>query len=394
MLRFTHADRTRWSALALLALVTVSGCSDSNPVDPAPGSSASGVQLFGFQDTPIPYFEMLDPATPTDPIDDVLLNTGVYTFGGDSTSAVMQVLDATPASSLRPYRREGTAEYRRFLDYDVLATDRRLGENIDVFTLRDATGTAGASEYFVNGIVNGVENATGPSSNRVLPWVRPAATLALSINRIQRDSVLSLSFTPDTRAAFYILEYFDYTPLVIQRDLSAMSAVPMPIALPHQYNVWRYVLRGQETTIRIPLYKVPFLKGLFPLTKLVRVTGMDESGRVIARSQTDFIQRNTGRDDIGNNLYTMDPLGGWVITLDPYSPRGYNRPQAGASGIPGVVTWDEASRMTGGLVPSGPMLSTQDLRAAVQRAAAGLPAPGRGLAGDQTLPAGILRTGR
>jgi len=384
----------RWTACALVALALASGCSKSNPVDPSPSSSSQGVVMFGFQDQSITITHMLDPGTPAEPLDDRVTGTETYSFGGDTTSAILQVIDNTPANAMRPYRREGTDSFRRFLDYDVRSTDRQVGFDTDLFQLRDSQGQIGRSEYFATALVNGNETVNTPSTNTVKPWGRAQETILLSIGNLQRDSVLSLSFSLDPRAVIYVLEVLNYNDVVNQKSLNLATATPMPVALPHQYSTWGFVQPGQNTTVRIPYYHVPFVKGWFPQTKLVRVTGLDAEGRVVARPRTDFLQRATGRDDFGNNLYELDPLGGWVITLDPY-PRGYGRPQAVGGPVPGVLTADQVDRMIGGVPATGALQSLDPAqreitRLAQTRTAAAAPRIGLG----QSLPAGILRSNR
>ena len=359
----------RWTVGAVLALALVSGCSKSNPVDPTPASSSQGAVMFGFQDQPIALFHMLDPGTPADPLDDRLLSTETFTFGGDSTSAILQVIDNTPASLMRPYRREGTDAFRRFLDYDVPANDRQVGRNTDLFQLRDDQSILGRSEYFATALASGTETPSSPATNTVTPWGRANSSIRLAIGNLQRDSVLSLSFEKDPACVLYVMEIVPYDRVVTQKSLGFSTALPMPISLPHQYSEWGFVQPSQNTSIRVPYFHVPFVKSWFPQTKLVRIVGLDAKGRVVAVPRTDYIQRASGRDDAGNNLYELDPLGGWVITLDPY-PRGYGRPQATGSSVPGVFTADEVERMTGGALPTGPIRSTLMARQEIEAAAA------------------------
>lgn len=331
----------QWAATATLALVLLSGCTKSNPIDPSPTTSPGSSLLFGFQDEVLPFYDALDPGTPTDLLDDRLLATHVFSFGGDSTSAILQVVDFTPANLVRPYRREGSSAYRRVLDYDVPASDRQIGDNTDLFVLRDAEGVVGSSEYFVTALLNGVETTASPRTNALRPWGRTQTSLALSVGDLQRDSVLTLSVTPDPRAAIYVLEISSFDNFAVQRDLGFAAAIPMPVSMPHQFSGWGFVLPGQETSIRVPFFNVPFLRGQFPITLLCRVIALDAQGRVVGRPDTDYIRRATGRDDAGNSLYELDPLGGWVIRLDPY-PLGYNRPQAlTARATPGVFTSEQ-----------------------------------------------------
>ena len=385
----------RWAAVAALALALVSGCSDSNPVDPSPNPNVGNPLLFGFQDEALPYFTLLDPATPSDPIDDRLVSTKFFSFGGDTTSAILQAIDFTSASLMRPYRREGTGPYRRVLDYDVPASDRQIGKNTDLFVLRDGAGLVGQSEYFATGLVGNTETLSSPKTNALKPWGRSAPSLALSISDLQRDSVLALSFTPDPRAAIYILEILDFDNVSLLRELGFAAALPMPVATTHQFSNWGFVLPGQETSIRIPFFSVPFIKGQFPITVLCRVIAIDALGRVVGRSDTDFIPRPLGRDDAGNNLYELDPLGGWVITMDPY-PRGYGRPQAvGTRASGGVLTGEQVRSMVGmqGL-QAGPPASTAMMRQALDLAALRRTSNARALPRigiGQTAPKGLFQ---
>lgn len=386
------------AVLAVLAVALMSGCEKSNPIDPSPGNAPGGTLLLGFQDEALPFFNMRDPGTPDDPIDDRLVSTGTFTFGGDTTSAILQAIDQSTANLVRPYRREGTGAYRRVLDYDVPASDRQIGRNTDLFVLRDAEGVVGSSEYFATALINGIETTSSPTTNSIQPWGRTQTSLVLSIGDLQRDSVLSLSFTPDPRAATYILEIADFDDITIQRELGFAAATPMPVALPHQFSNWGFVLRGQETSIRIPFFNVPFIKGQFPITLLCRVIALDASGRVVGRADTDFIRRATGRDEAGNNLYELDPLGGWVITLDPY-PRGYGRPQAvGTRAAAGVLTGDMVRSLTGSQLPQAMGSTTvASQRQAIERAAlarTGNSLPTRSIGFGQSAPAGTFNSPR
>ncbi|MCE9627653.1 MAG: hypothetical protein K8R56_07035 [Candidatus Eisenbacteria bacterium] len=386
------------AVLAVLAVGFMSGCDKSNPIDPSPGNAPGSTQLLGFQDEALPFFNMRDPGTPDDTIDDRIVSTETFTFGGDTTAAILQAIDRSNANLVRPYRREGTGPYRRVLDYDVPASDRQIGRNTDLFVLRDAEGVVGTSEYFATALLNGIETTASPTTNSIKPWGRTQTSLVLSVGDLQRDSVLSLSFTPDPRAAAYILEIADFDDITIERELGFAAATPMPVALPHQFSQWGFVLPGQESSIRIPFNNVPFIKGQFPITLLCRVIALDATGHVIGRADTDFIKRATGRDDAGNNLYELDPLGGWVITLDPY-PRGYGRPQAiGTRAAAGVLTGDQVRNMVGSQITAGQSSTTVAAqRSSIERAAlarTGNPLPTATIGFGQTAPKGTFNPAR
>jgi len=354
MQRSVFGRAARLAGFAFLAVAFLSGCSSKvDPVGPGESSGASAdVILFGVQDQAVTSFRLSDPGTPTDPFDDRLLGTSTSTFGGDTTSAILQILDASNANSMRPYRREGSGAFTRFLDFDVPANDRNLRTGIDTYLLRDPSGVFGVSQYLVTGLVNGLETTKSPASNKVVPWGHVTESLVLSINRIQRDSVLSISFTPDLRAVLYVLEGYLFNNVQTSRDLGALSSFALPVAMPHQISSVGFVLPGQETQIRIPLYRVPFQKNLFPLTLVMRMTAIDANGRVVSRSQPDFVLRPLGRDDANNNIYELDPLGGWIITCDPY-PRGYVRPQGETEETGPGVPYETVQAMVGGRVAGG-----------------------------------------
>lgn len=354
MQRSVFGPAARLAGFACLAASLLTGCSSKvDPVGPGESSAASSdVILFGVQDQAVTSFTLSDPGTPTDPFDDRLLSTATTTFGGDTTSAILQILDASPANSMRPYRREGASTFTRFLDFDVQANDRNLRTGIDTYLLRDPTGVFGVSEYLATGLVNGLETTRSPASNKVVPWGHVTESLVLSISRVQRDSVMSISFTPDPRAVIYVLEGYSFNNVQTSRDLGVLSSFPLPVAMPHQISQVRFILPGQETQIRIPLYRVPFQKNQFPVTLVMRMTAIDANGRVVARSAPDFVQRPLGRDDANNNIYELDPLGGWTITCDPY-PRGYVRSQGVGEGIGPGVPYETVQAMIGGRVLAG-----------------------------------------
>ncbi len=354
MQRSVFGPAARLAGFAFLAAVLLTGCSSKvDPVGPGDSSGASSdVVLFGFQDQAVTSFTLSDPGTPSDPFDDRLLSTATTTFGGDTTSAILQILDSSPANSMRPYRREGAGAFTRFLDFDVQANDRNLRTGVDTYLLRDPSGVTGVSQYLATGLVNGLETTTSPTSNKVVPWGPVTQSLVLSISRLQRDSVMSISFTPDPRAVIYVLEGYLFNNVQTSRDLGALSSFPLPVAMPHQISQVRFVLPGQETQIRIPLYRVPFQKNQFPLTLVMRMSAIDAGGRVVARSAPDFVLRPLGRDDANNNIYELDPLGGWIITCDPY-PRGYGRPQDAAEAMGPGVPYETVQTMVGGRAPAG-----------------------------------------
>lgn len=349
MQRSVFGPAARLAGFAFLAASLLTSCAEK--VDPvAPGQSSApdpNVSLLGVQDQAVTSFTISDPGTPDDPFDDRLLSTESFTFGGDTTSALLQILDTTPSNSFRPYRREGASQFTRFLDFDVPASDRDLRAHRDTYLLRDSNGQFGVSEYLATGLVNGLETPSSPVSNKVVPWGHVTESLILSISRVQRDSVMAISFTPDPRAVIYVLEGYLFNTVITSRELGILSSFALPVALTHQLSSVGFVLPGQETQVRIPLYRVPFQKNLFPLTLVMRMTAIDANGRVVARSAPDFIRRPLGRDAANNNIYELDPLGGWVITCDPY-PLGYLRPQAVSSATDPSVPHEIVQAMLAG----------------------------------------------
>ncbi|MEQ1834351.1 MAG: hypothetical protein ABL977_14985 [Candidatus Eisenbacteria bacterium] len=201
MQRSVFGRAARSAGLLLIAASLLTSCSEKvDPVGPDNLASDGRAILLGTQNTNSVSYTFVDPGTPQDLTDDVLTASDHFGFAGDSTNAILQIIDQSNASLFRPYRREGANSFQRIYDFDVPAYDRDLGTHIDRFLLNDP-GVVGASEYMATGLIGGKSTANSPTSAKVKPWGRPDELLAIQVNRVQRDSVMLLSFTPDPRAA-------------------------------------------------------------------------------------------------------------------------------------------------------------------------------------------------
>ncbi|MEQ1833976.1 MAG: hypothetical protein ABL977_13050, partial [Candidatus Eisenbacteria bacterium] len=105
--------------------------------------------------------------------------------------------------------------------------------------------------------------------------------------------------------------------VAINRDAAIAAAGPLPVALPHQLS--RFVVTGANPgAIRVPTFPALPTRGFYPRSFVVRVTAVDASSHVVSRSQPDYARRSLGRTDDGGNINLYDPLGGYVVLLDPY----------------------------------------------------------------------------
>lgn len=317
MLRSVFGPAARSAGLLLLAVSLLSSCSKKvDPVGPSSRATDGKVLLMGTQNTASTSYVFLDPGTPDDLTDDKLSLASDVSFTGDTTNAVLQLLDLSNARTFRPFRRNGAGEFQQLFDFDIQAYDRDLRSHIDRFFLSDA-GQVGVSEYRCAGVIQDVAASTSPTSAAVKPWGRVEERLAIEVGRVQRDSVMTLSFTPDPRAVAYFVEIVDFGKVALNRGAALLASLPLPVALPHQLSSFGVLLPGEEL-VRIPMAPVPFTRGFFPRAFVVRVTAIDASNHVVSRSQADYSKRTVGRTDKSENINLFDPLGGYVVLLDPY----------------------------------------------------------------------------
>lgn len=337
------------TALAVIAAVA-GGCSKSTPTAPGEGHPTDDrLLMFGFQDQEIPFFFFADPKTPTDFRDDVLTGIGVVSFG-DTNSSVLEIVDGTQSNSFRPYTRRPGEEFRPATDFDIPPSDKQISRGVDLASIAHPAGDKNRSEYMATGVLNGTVTQNSPFTNTVVPWGATDEGLLLNFDRVQADSVLTVSFEPDPRAVLYVLELSLFAD-ISRRDFLLQGSLPLPIAFPHSLSGWGYVPPGGESGIRIPLYRVPFQR-IFPLAVVVRLSAIDAYGRVVSRSPSDYVLSGQG-SDASHNFYVADPCGGFVMVANPY-PKGYQvtsgaTPDAAfaASEFP-FITHEDMSRMVAG----------------------------------------------
>jgi hypothetical protein len=338
------------TAMAVIAAIA-GGCSKSTPTAPGQGTPTDRrLMMFGFQDQEIPSFFLADPKTPGDFSDDVLIGVELVSFG-DTNSSVLEIVDGTQSNAFRPYSRQAGEEFRPATDFDFTPFDKQIDRGADIAWIVHPAGEKNHSEYMATGVLNGTITTTSPYTNTVVPWGPTEGGLALNIDRIQADSVLTLAFEPDPRALFYVVELslFD---LVNRRDYLHRGSLPLPIAYPHNLSFWFNVPPGYESSIRIPLYAVPFQK-VFPRSIVARVSAIDASGKVVSRSPSDYVFSAQG-SDATDNFYVLDPCGGFIMTANPY-PKGYGLTAGTTAGVSAdaasalpFVTNEEVSRMVAG----------------------------------------------
>ena len=316
-------SKMRLGLLATTALVVITaiagGCSKPTPTAPGEGHPTDNrLLMFGFQDQEIPFFFFADPKTPDDPGDDVFTGYGTVSFG-DTNSSVLEIVDGTQSNSFQPYSRQPGGEFRPATDFAFTPFDKQVSRGVDLAAIVHPAGEKNRAEYMATGLLNGTLTQSSPFTNTVVPWGPTDDGLFLNFDHIQVDSVLTVSFEPDSRAVLYVLE-LSFFASISRRDLLHEGSLPLPIAYPHSISGWGYVLPGQESNIRIPLYVVPFRK-IFPLAVVVRVSAIDRYGRVVSRSPSDYIASTQGSDPT-HNFYVLDPCGGYFMVANPY-PKGY-----------------------------------------------------------------------
>jgi hypothetical protein len=74
----------------------------------------------------------------------------------------------------------------------------------------------------------------------------------VEVGRVQRDSVMTLSFTHEPRAVAYFVEIVDFGAVSLNRTAALAASLPLPVALPHQLSRFFVLLPGEELA-RIPM---------------------------------------------------------------------------------------------------------------------------------------------
>ena len=311
------ARAARLLALALL----LSGCSKKVTQPDASFTTPEGVAggrviMMGWSDQAVYGVVIGDPGTPDDRFDDTVLEWETFFFS-DTTAVRFQIWDNTAANGYQVFRTSANGGLTRLYDYDVRPTRKYLFAQTDIFEFADAAPASPTSDYIGRGTFNGVVGTNSPLTNRVLPVGRIDDGLEVTFQRPVRDSILNLRWVPDARATFYVVEILDANSFKTRRANTLRSMLPSPIISDSRIPNIPFIVMASET----PALVLPFYPAIFPVRLFIRISAYDAAGRMVSRNNQDVttFTRDVPPSSPYRRIYEVLPLGGVLVTLDPYN---------------------------------------------------------------------------
>ena len=290
---------TRWiklfaALLALGALAVAAGCEkrptgfDPNPNAPE-GTPSANSRLLAYRNAAL---RVLARDYASQNIDSV--EVGAKAFAGDATMPLLLLLDGTPANSYELYRRDGGGKFQRTGDYTLQSATKYVNVGFEVFFGTDPTpGTYAPPTYLARGLVDGVASHASPLSNEgrlVFPDVQP---ITYNGDHQPFDSLFVVSWIGVPGATGYWIHIYE-KPIPSGQRL--LSSLPAPIAYVTAGDLFLGFRAGNNPGGSVQ-FRMGDTAGLFVLKShaplighdyLVRVTGVDTDGQVIAQTPGDL----------------------------------------------------------------------------------------------------------
>lgn len=317
------------AAAAAFALFALTGCSEKITTPDAGYSTLEGVPtdqmvLVGYQQPTLeeahwlqgtqvgdrPFFAYSVPMSP---------DSAGRLFG--------MVFDHTVADGLQLYRNQDGAGLVPVFDYTLRPYVKDLPNLRDIFSFQDLNAGGTDVRWIVRGTLNGRVSHESPVSNEALASGMFDQTMVPTSLVRFRDSLGTVSWTPDPRAAFYIVDVVDYQDVSGNRNLASRCQLPAPIY--PDPSVRQTVLLTDSTQISFN-----FSGDHFPKRLLLRVAAVDEHFHVINRLNPGAATLQTVSPDLGTfehykfvfteegppsyNAFYVLPMGGAKIVFDPF----------------------------------------------------------------------------
>ncbi|HET9327341.1 MAG TPA: hypothetical protein VFQ05_11245 [Candidatus Eisenbacteria bacterium] len=314
------------SGFALLGLLTSSAlllasCEKKSMV--VPGDGVVGIpsesQLIVWRDTPNEVWTFLDqeaggpswssPGTGEVFQDTYLSEELVYAAGPGATRGF--IFDFTPASEFEILRKNG-GSFLPIFDYLLPPARRYLGFNTDVFEFSDRS-PGSSPEYIGRGTASGTVVSGAPKTNIGTGGSDPlpSGITLTSVNGLDPrvpppvDSIFRLAWSEVPNAAGYWVHVYQFAGQD-SADLVA-TGLPSPTYLGvTQDQLIVFVPADPSADLTIVRTKYPLLTGLL---YQARITAVDDSGRLIARSHKNLA-------DLMADLTTPAD---WLANFEDYS---------------------------------------------------------------------------
>ncbi len=289
---------TRWNrlfaaVLALVALALAAGCEkrptgfDPNPIAPE-GIPSPDARLIAYHNAPLPVLARDYASRNIDSVE-----VGALAFAGPATMPLLLLLDGTPANSYELYRRDGGGKFQRTGDYALQSVTKFVNVGYEMYFSTDPTpSTYAPPTYLARGLVDGVASHASPLSNEgrlPLPDVQP---ITYNGEHETFDSLFVVSWIGVPGATGYWVHIYEKP---IPGGERLLSSLPSPIAYVTAGDLFLGFRAGNNPggSVRFRLGDTGMfaLKSKPPLLGhdyLVRVTGVDADGQVIAQTPGDL----------------------------------------------------------------------------------------------------------
>ncbi len=278
---------------ALMALAAAAGCEkrptgfDPNPNTPE-GIAAANARLVSYRNTGLRVM-VRDYASTN--IDSVV--TAAYAFAGSSTMPLLLLLDGTPANSFEMYRRDDAGRFERTSDFALPSTFKYVNASYESFFTTDPSPSGYApSSYMARGLVDGIASHQSPLSNE--GKLTQTGLLPITYNGSLQplDSLFTVSWVGVPGAVGYWLHIYEKPIAGFERMISSL---PAPIAYVTAGDLLIAYRKGNapgasvqfqlgDTTLLTLKSRAPLLAHDY----IVRVTGVDATGHVIAQTVGDL----------------------------------------------------------------------------------------------------------
>jgi hypothetical protein len=297
----TRFCRKYAASAALLALVAVAGC-ESRPTgfDPNPdrpeGVPSANARLVSYRNHGLRVM-VRDYAS----VDiDSIVHT-VRAFPGDGTMPLLLLMDGTPASAFEMYRRNDAGRFERISDAAVTSRFKYVSSGYEeFFALDPAPSKFAPSSYLARGLVDGVATHQSPLSNEVQLTQPDLEPITYNGNLFPLDSLFTVSWVGVPNAVGYWVHIYE-KPIAGAERLR--SSFPSPIAYETAADLLIAFRAGNNpggsVSFQLGDPTLLTLKRTAPLVGhdyIVRVSGVDATGQVIAQTPGDLDSLGLGAD--------------------------------------------------------------------------------------------------
>lgn len=289
----TRFSKSITVVLALSALALSAGCEkrptgfDPNPNAPE-GVTSPNARLLAYRNAALRVL-VRDYASAR--IDSVAV--GAQAFPGPTDMPLLMLLDGTQANTFDLYRRSDAGKFERTADYPLQSVTKFVSAGYEMFFSTDPSpGDFSPPTYLARGLVNGVASHQSPLTNEgrlATPVVQP---ITYNGDLQPLDSLFVVSWVGVPGAVGYWVHIYEKPIAGGQRLLSSL---PSPIAYLTAGDLFLGYRAGNvpggSVQFRLGDTSLLTLESRNPLLGrdyIVRVSGVDANGQVIAQTPGDL----------------------------------------------------------------------------------------------------------